>query len=512
MPALWDALRRSLEDNHSRTAIKTPDGDMAYGDLLRASLRTAADLRSLPHSPRAIAIMIPRSARAVCSAIAVWCSLAVPVFLDQGSGTVAERIIRQIRPCCVVADSVMEGSSLSLLRGCGYALAHMGPLVSIWVNEHNCKSHELGRDAGYIVATSGTTGETKAVVGSDPGLAAYCDWQISELSMKPGVRCAHITDLSFDFAFKEVWPTLLSGGSVVVAAADVTRSSSALDRWLQRSRINVACLLPSRLGELVHRLGTMGGVERQRRYAQLRHLLISGEPLPSELVMRWQALMGNGTQLHNLYGPAESNVVKLHYRIPYPYAAPCLTVPIGKPICGVKVTTRGTADVGELLLQGKLLAVGYHPAARPRRDGFAAIAGSERHFVTGDIVRRCPDGHFEFVDRTDRIVKRRGIAVSLGAVEVTARKVPHVGEAAAVAVSDGTARVRVWLYYVAAARQCTPLSVRSHLARALPMAHLPDAVRPVPALPKNRRGKTDYKEIEMAVASELQRAQGPQPS
>ncbi|MEO6191364.1 MAG: amino acid adenylation domain-containing protein, partial [Thermoanaerobaculia bacterium] len=111
---------------------------------------------------------------------------------------------------------------------------------------------------------------------------------------------------------------------------------------------------------------------------------------------------------------------------------------------------------------------------------------------TGDLVRRLPDGDFDFLGRLDHQVKIRGMRVELGEIESVLGRHPEVREAAMLVV-DG------WLtaYVVGFSGEAPPVDeLRGFLERQLPSYMVPQDWVPLAALPLTPNGKVDRRALE----------------
>ncbi|RZK93607.1 MAG: peptide synthetase, partial [Rhodococcus sp. (in: high G+C Gram-positive bacteria)] len=108
---------------------------------------------------------------------------------------------------------------------------------------------------------------------------------------------------------------------------------------------------------------------------------------------------------------------------------------------------------------------------------------------TGDLASLAPDGSVVVEGRLDHVVKRRGVKVSLPAIEAASLLVPAVDAAAAV-VQQGC---RIVLYCgVSAGSDALSLrAIRMALLDTLAPAQLPDKILVVTRLPLDRRAKVD---------------------
>ncbi|NUR97795.1 MAG: AMP-binding protein [Kribbellaceae bacterium] len=106
-------------------------------------------------------------------------------------------------------------------------------------------------------------------------------------------------------------------------------------------------------------------------------------------------------------------------------------------------------------------------------------------FHTGDVVRRRPDGHYEYVGRLKDSIRRRGENVSAWEVEQAATRHADVLEAAAIGVPSEVGDEDVALLVVARpGTVLDPIELRGFLARDLPKYALPRFIEIVNSLPK----------------------------
>src|SRR6266851_3985324 len=62
----------------------------------------------------------------------------------------------------------------------------------------NLSIEVTGEDASYIVFTSGSTGEPKAILGSQKGLSHFVHWEVKEFGLDATVRVSQFAPPTFD--------------------------------------------------------------------------------------------------------------------------------------------------------------------------------------------------------------------------------------------------------------------------------------------------------------------------
>lgn len=105
------------------------------------------------------------------------------------------------------------------------------------------------------------------------------------------------------------------------------------------------------------------------------------------------------------------------------------------------------------------------------------------------MVYRNPRGHYVYVERADRVIKRSGVRISLVEVADAVRRLPGVTDAACVVFDDGGA-VGI-AAFVVTDHPIIPLELRRGASQHLPDSMLPDRIERVPTLPLTASGKLD---------------------
>jgi amino acid adenylation domain-containing protein len=511
---LIELLVDSFDRNHDRVAIREYDHSITYGEMLS---RSVAVSRRLPVKRNdRVGVLLPIGADAVVAMLGVWMAGAVAVPLDVGTPArrLAENLDRfDVR--AVVAGGAGRAELATPRAGWGLPLTVVDPDCDLANRPGSATVSDVcARDADgdYLILTSGSVGPPKAVLGRGSALAHYLMWQVKELELGPGDRCSHMTPLWFDFSFKEVWAPLLAGASVYVTPLSARANTRALSGWISAAEVSRICLLPFRFAELLSQVERLEPADRVAAYRSVRTILISGEPLRSSLVTEWQRTMPGGPDLMNLYGPTESTVIKLYYRIPRPFVSRGAVVPLGHPIPGaeVELLTRpeeNDGETGEIAIRSLHLAAGYQgDDAATARAFVPGPPGTAPLLRTGDRGRRLPDGCIEYLGRIDRVVKRRGIRISLDHLEQVAAGHAAVDSVAAVSVAGDVPVVAVFYTLRRGAEPAT--DVRGHLSDVLGPQAAPDLVRAVPLIPRTTRGKKDY----AALARSLVQRPDPDPN
>jgi acyl-coenzyme A synthetase/AMP-(fatty) acid ligase len=177
-------------------------------------------------------------------------------------------------------------------------------------------------------------------------------------------------------------------------------------------------------------------------------------------------------------------------------------IPIGGPHPGVSFWLAGDDgalidkpnETGELYIGGEQLMRGYwgddHLSESVLRHD---VVPGEIVYKTGDLVYRDTSGLYVYVGRSDDVIKRNGVRISLSEVALALRRVDGVAGAIclAIASSDGLAIAA----FVAVAPGVTEAEVRDGAKDFLPASMEPDELVLVSSLPMTPSGKVDRQRL-----------------
>jgi amino acid adenylation domain-containing protein len=341
----------------------------------------------------------------------------------------------------------------------------------------------------YVIYTSGSTGRPKGVAVTHRALVASTlareDWY------EPPQAFLFLPAVAFDSAVAAIFGTLTRGGALHLPAPGAEADGRALARIVAERRIDSLLALPS-IYELLLDSAVPGQLD------PLRSVTVAGERCPPGLPARSRQEVP-GADFTNEYGPAEMAVWSTAWRAPRKGSLDLDTVPIGRPIGGVRADVLDPAGLpvpagmpGELFLAGPTMARGYHEQPDLTEAAFQpdpAGPPGARRYRTGDLVRLRPDGELEFLGRADRRqVKIRGHRVEPGEVEEALCRHPGVRRAAVIAVPVAGG---VSLAGFVTGPAADPAELREYLRRTLPEYLVPATIRRVESLPTTVNGKID---------------------
>lgn len=458
---------------------------LTYRRLAERAATIAAELRAGParDAQSVVAVLMPRSGAAVVAAVAV--QAADGVFLPLDPRDPVERLramVADAHATCIVTTS--DGRERAAALGVPVLVVGLDDTANQPVTDAAVElaaRHEAGEEPAVLTFTSGSTGRPRGVLTTDVGLANLALSHHDRFGVRPADRIGWASDVGFDAAIWDVWSTLWSGATLVVAADDDRLDPRRFLTWLGEERIRRVFLVTSLAQEVVRIGPPPDGFDL---------LLLGGDKLR-------QLPEDSAWTVVNAYGPSEAAVVATWSE---PLAGSQSAPDVGRPLPGVEVRIVDdnwnlvpTGERGEVVLSGVSLAIGYlgSPAATATRFVASPWDPGQRCFASGDEGWLDEQGRLHIVGRLDEQIKIRGVRVEPSEVEAVVRSVAGVSEALALPISvDGDAVIGLlWV-----GEDGSDVDVDAVLDvirdRVLPVA-VPRRVEVVPALPLTPRGKVD---------------------
>ncbi|BAZ43881.1 amino acid adenylation domain protein [Chondrocystis sp. NIES-4102] len=352
------------------------------------------------------------------------------------------------------------------------------------------------KNLAYIIYTSGSTGKPKGVAIAHSSLVNFATAATSVYGIKPQDVILQFASLSFDASIEEIFPILITGGTLVLRTPDMGYSPSKLLQKCDRYGITILDLPTAFWHLLVDELAKTPELELPQL---IRLVIIGGEVVNPKQVVIWNQLVGDSCQLINTYGPTETTVVATSYLVP-PQLDNLSSIPIGKPLPNVEtyILDRFLQPVplgvaGDLYIGGAGLARGYL-----NHDDFI-----DHLYKTGDKARYLPCGNLEFLGREDNQVKIRGFRVEL--TEITKRLQEHPAVKQAVVVFRNEESKLIAYLVVKDRDEHQAIKFRSYLKKQLPEYAIPSAFIFLDVFPLTVNGKIDYHNLPTAkiVNSEI---------
>lgn len=443
----------------------------SYGELEQAVLGVAFGLGHLGLPPGApIVLRIGNSIEfplAFLGAIAAgFLPVATPAAL---TGPEITRLVRDLTPGLVIAgpDITLPDTATPILPVSGLMDMTRGPKAAFAMGDPE--------RPGYMVYTSGTSGQPRAVVHAHRAVWArrmmWRDW----IDLRESDRLLHAGAFNWTYTLGTGLFDPWAVGATALVPAPGTAPSELLG-LLKQSMATLFAAAPGIYRNMLKSADT-------GPLPHLRHGLVAGEKLPDETRAVWQA--ATGTPLHEAYGLSEcSTFVSSSPARPAPpgvtgYAQTGRVIAVLGP--DDQPVARGMPGVLAIHRHDPGLFLGYHGAPDETASKFRGD-----WFCTGDVVTMARDGAITYHGRDDDMMNAGGFRVSPSEVETALGSCPDSGEVAVVELQFGPAKSIIAAFYTGLA---TPDTLSAHAERCLARYKQPRLYRHLERLPMTVNGK-----------------------
>lgn len=514
---------QSLQSRIKDIAVKMPDkvaieyGNTAitYRELDRNSDKIAGFMVNNTKERKNVAILMERSPDLIQSIIGVL--KAGSIFVPVDPGMPENRIkmmLSEIQSDWVISHSKyldklnqvmeLEKRHINVLvfdtgttGGKEYPYLNLSSLD--WKTDYHLDfSNEIVHEHCYIYFTSGSTGKPKAILGRHRSLVQFIEWEIKELGVNENFNVSQLTTPSFDPFLRDVFVPLCSGGKLCIPDNETIMNPMDLIQWIDTQKISLIHMVPSLFKVLSQQL------EGSDCFYYLKYILLAGELLRGNDLKKFVEFFHDRIQLVNVYGPSETTLAKLFYRIHENDIFKPI-IPVGKPIDRAEAVVLNNdqkpcmiGETGEIYIRTPFISSGYLNDTELTNKVFIKnpFGANPRDLIykTGDLGRMLPDGNIEVLERVDNQVKIRGMKVDTKMVENIILGLEAVKDAVVIAKDDKNGN-RYLCAYIIATKTIKAADLKKYLANDLPNYMIPSYMIQVDAFPLSPNGKLERKAL-----------------
>ncbi len=342
----------------------------------------------------------------------------------------------------------------------------------------------------YILYTSGSTGTPKGVVVEHQSLANFAQSAIQLFNLVNTDRPLQFSSINWDTASEEIYPTLLSGASIVLRGEDRIEGFSDLLSRTHKYKITTWNLPSSYWHDLVDKLYR----EQINIPPSLRLVIVGGERVNRSKVDIWLNQFSAKAQLLNTYGSTETTSISSGYDLAN-WKKEWQDPPIGPPINNVQLYVLNSellpvpkGIVGNLYIAGTGLAREYLNKPELTQQKFIFHPQlNERLYDTGDTAYYSLSGELLLGGRKDRQIKRRGYRIELDEIETQLQSIKDIENC--ILTYD---RKIIAYVILLDPSSVNPGKIKSKLREKLPDYLMPDAFIFLTSIPRLPNGKIDY--------------------
>ncbi|PTB57225.1 hypothetical protein M431DRAFT_551549 [Trichoderma harzianum CBS 226.95] len=511
VPDYIDKLLHSVIEDQAQVrpaapAIHAWDGDFTYSELDSLSTSLASHLIGLGfESGVAVPLCFEKSKWTIVSLFAVLKAGGAFVLLDTSLPEQRlQSIVEQLDSGLLLSSSeASQRFSLFSSRKTIVVDASLFKEIS-GSSQSYTKVSVSSKSLAYVVFTSGSTGTPKGVQVSHRNLATAIHHQQGHFKYSDKSRFLDFASYSFDMSLFTIFHNFSAGGCLCIPRDEDRRNNLA--KTIAALNADTLVLTPS--------------VSRSLKPADVpgvKSILWCGEALHSKDAEPW---FGNIHAI-NTYGPSECTpVTTINYEAKGVEEMGYIGRGVGVATWVVDAENYNQlvpiGHVGELLLEGPLVGLGYLNAPEKTAEAFVEnpewlVKGFEtnpgrqgRLYRTGDLVRYTNDHNIVFVGRKHTKVKMRGQWVELGDVAYqVGQHIPNAKQVVAEVIAPGGDETRPLLAAfleldskATAAESLlefyqTDSQLEAALAATLPKHMIPDVYFSVVQIPMTAAGKTN---------------------
>lgn len=354
----------------------------------------------------------------------------------------------------------------------------------------NIENNHSPENLMYVLYTSGSTGQPKGVAVEHRNVVGYVNAFLNEFAVSENDKMLQQSTVSFDISVEEIYPILLTGGTLVIAKREEVADIPTLLNVMEKNEVTMLSGFPLLLNEL-----------NKYPIVESVHTMISGgDVLREEYVTN----LVDKVNVYNTYGPSETTVCINYYK----YKGECKgSIPTGKTIGNYKVyildknlDPMPIGIPGEVCISGIGVSRGYYnrPDITEERYIDNPFNPGEKMFVSSDRAKWLTNGNIEFLGRIDDQIKVRGRRTEPGEVQQILIKHETVKEAFVLGRRDKYNHIYLTAY-VTGEEILSAADLKAFLGKYLPDFMVPNYFVQLDQLPLTPNGKINKAELPLIV-------------
>jgi len=489
-----EVIDRFCQDDPDRTVILATDDVWSRKRLKQTSDAIAHELITKGVGPGdVVVVVLPKSAMSIAAILGVWKAGGAFVPVDPHHPETRNR-------------HVLSDCDAGFAVSCREGLTALDDQYLETVLIEDVRTDDIGfkfvtpkaDQLAYIIYTSGSTGKPKGVMVDHGPLVQHLNATGPLYLMDETSRELPFLPFSSDGGHERWIVPLMAGGSILLPDQLLWTPEDTVGA-IRKHGVTHASFPTSYVHELA------GWLREKEQTLDLTLCSFGGEAMPKETFNRIARAI-NARYLINGYGPTETVMTPMLWRVNQDQLCETVTAPIGRPvgdrwayILDSDGNSVADGEIGEIHLGGYCVARGYNNLPKKTDSLFVpdsfATTDTARMYRTGDLGRFLSDGMIQFAGRVDDQVKIRGHRIEPAEIETVLRGFSDVANCVVIA-ANVAAQLELIAYVVPrSGASVDTRSVRARLQQLLPSSMVPGYIIEMTMLPLNANHKVDKAQL-----------------
>ena len=358
-------------------------------------------------------------------------------------------------------------------------------------NKGNLNLEIDGNTLVYLIYTSGSTGKPKGVQITNRNLNNFIKGMKKEIDFNENKTMVSVTTICFDIFGLEMWCSLTSGLTLVVANELEQNMPALLNELCLENKVNMIQTTPSRYSVVFEDTNNLQFLD------SITEILVGGEALNEKILANMKKY--SKARIFNVYGPTETTIWSTIKELTNEEK-----ITVGKPIANTQcyILNKNCKLLpinipGELYIGGDGVSNGYLKRDDLNKEKFikSPFIKNSKIYNTNDLAYFTKDGEIVHLGRTDFQVKIRGYRIELGEIENCIEKNKNIIQSVVVKKNISNNYEILVAYYTSKVNKEIGEELRKALLEKLPQYMIPQYFIMLEKMPYTLNGKIDKKAL-----------------
>jgi amino acid adenylation domain-containing protein len=488
-----EILLNAVEKKENEIAVRDSERSLSYKELLDRAFALSQKINRILGGKNNRVLII--SKKSIDSVLAIWgvvCSGNCYVAVDcKTPETRLHKIVDTIEPKLILYtdqdQTKLESTGIPYIVLEDETVRHVD---SQFVRKTLKEKHIIDADPLYMVFTSGSTGEPKAIVKSHRSVLTFAQAFVMTFDLDETGHEIFGNQASFDFdvSAKDIYISAFIGATLCIIPGNCFLVPGRLADFLRKNEVTILIWAASAV-KYVRRFDCFKRVKPE----SIRKVFFSGESMPGECISYWKKSLPKAVFV-NLYAPSEVTGNCLYHIADEEAVEGILPLDSKFPNIDVMVIKdngelANDGEKGQIYVRGSFVAQGYLGDQKKTKTCFIQNPlnndFTDPVYKTGDYVLK-KGKELYFIGRIDNQIKHMGHRIELEEIESYCYAATNCSSFCAIYDFD-----REKIIIMTDEKNITYKELVSKLKLVVPKYMIPHELLVVDELPHNDRGKID---------------------